>query len=117
MHEAHVVDAPLEHRDAVEARPEGESLIFFRVESAILQDLRVHHAGTSELYPPVAQFFGDVLADGANVYFDGRFGEREETRPETYLGGASENFAEEFRKRSFEVRERDIFADSQTFYL
>src|SRR3990167_214656 len=53
VHEAYVVDAPLEHCDAIESGAKCPSSIFFRIDTAISKYLRMYHPCTTKLYPPV----------------------------------------------------------------
>ena len=54
MHEAHVINAPAEHGEAVEAHAKGEALAFRWVNACILENVGMYHAGTHHLYPLVA---------------------------------------------------------------
>ena len=65
----------------IEPHAEGEALILLRIEAAVAQDVRMHHAAAEDLQPLAR------LADrlGTDVDFHRRLGEREVRGAEAHL--------------------------------
>src|SRR5919206_2791218 len=60
--EADVVDAVLEHRDALDAHAEGPAGHLFGIVADVAQDLRVDHAGAENLEPARLLAYATALA-------------------------------------------------------
>src|SRR5689334_10793221 len=77
---AQIRHAVFEHRDAVDAHAPGEALVLVRIEPAIAQHVRMHHAAAENFHPIVAFAEADLALVAAvlDVDFEGRLGEREE---------------------------------------
>jgi len=84
---AQIRHAIFQHGDAVDSNAPGKALILIRVEAAIFQHVRVHHAAAEDFHP-VCAFAELHFVAGAvtlNVHFQRRFCEREEGRAKTHL--------------------------------
>ena len=79
-HQADVVDAVLQHGDALDANAEGEAGILIRVNVAVLQHLAVDDAAAQHLDPAGVLAQGAALAvalEAAHVHLDARLSEGE----------------------------------------
>src|SRR3989344_546083 len=118
MHVTDVVDAPSEHREAIESHAECEALIFQRVDTGVLQDIGVDHAGAHHFDPFVFEFRRPLLPDESHIHFKTRLDEWEETGTEAYFHvRAFEELFEKALERALQMRGRDIFADRKSFHL
>src|SRR6516165_3477866 len=77
---AQIGHAVFEHRNTVDAHAPGEALVLVRVEAAITQHVRMHHAAAKNLHPILAFAEADLALVAAilDVDFERGFGEREE---------------------------------------
>src|SRR6516225_3197247 len=77
---AQIGHAVFEHRDAVDAHAPGEALVLVRIEAAIAQYVRMHHAAAENFHPILAFAEPDLALVAAvlDVDFERRLGEREE---------------------------------------
>src|SRR5690349_19469467 len=77
---AQIGHAVFEHRDAVDAHAPGEALVLVRVEPAIAQHVRMHHAAAENLHPILAFAEADLALVAAvlDVDFERGLGERKE---------------------------------------
>src|SRR5215472_15688293 len=79
---AQIRHAVFEHRDAIDAHAPGKALILARIESAIAQHVRMHHAAAQNLHPILAFAEADpaLVAAALDIDFERRLGERKERR-------------------------------------
>ena len=113
-HVAQVGDAILEHGDAVEPHAEGEALVALRIEPAVADHVRVHHAGAEDLEPAAG------LADrgGVDVDLHRRLGEREVRGAEAHLDVVDlEERLAELLQRPLQVAEVGRLVDDQSLDL
>src|SRR3989344_5953507 len=89
MHEANIVNAPLQHCKAVNTETEGKALIFLGIHAHVLQNIRVYHTGTPHLHPLVAKLLRYMFADNAHVHLNTGFSKWKETRTETHFNRGS----------------------------
>src|SRR5215467_3222562 len=77
---AQIGHAVFEHRYAVDAHAPGEALVLVRIEAAIAQHVRMHHAAAENFHPILAFAETDLalVATVLDVDFERRLGEREE---------------------------------------
>src|SRR5215472_2479844 len=77
-------DPVLQHRDALDPHAEGKALIFRRVDAAIPQHLRVHHAAAKDLEPVAtgADLQFPACARAPDIDLGRGFGERKVARAE-----------------------------------
>src|SRR5262245_52208873 len=83
VEQADVVDAVLEHGDALDPQPEGEAAHHAGVVADLLEDRRVHHPGAAQLDPAAplaARAAGARAEDAGDVVLGARLDEREERR-------------------------------------
>ena len=104
-----VVHAITQHGEAIKAHTKCEALILCRVDVDIAQDLRMHHAATANLEPPVLE---------RHVDFCRRLGKREVRRPEAHLQVFDfEEVAQKFTHHTLQVGKGCRFVYPQTFEL
>src|SRR5687768_5198681 len=84
---AQVRHAVFEHGDAIDAEAPGEALVVVRIEAAVAQHVRVHHAAAEDLQPVVALAETDLTAlpRALDVDLGRRLRERKEGWPEAHL--------------------------------
>src|SRR5207247_3976249 len=117
--DAEVRDAVLQHRDALDAHPEGEPLHAIGVVAVLLDEpehVGVDHAGAEDLDPAgalaeriagaVGQRAGAAAPEAGDVNLDARFGEREEVGFEASLALGSEGRSRELLHGAREIGER-----------
>ena len=117
---AQVVHAVFQHGDAVDAQAPGEALVLRRVEPAVSQHIRVHHAAAENLQPILAFAETDfaLVAPALDVDFQRRLGEREERRAEAHLHAVDlEERLAEFFQDPFQVAEMRALVDHQALDL
>src|SRR5579872_7492706 len=117
---AQIRHAVFEHGDAVDAHAPGETLEFVRVDRAISQHVRMHHAAAENLHPVVALAEADfaLLAPALDVDFERWLGEREEGRAEAHLDAIDlEERLAELLEDPFEVAEMRMLVDDQALDL
>src|SRR2546425_2396720 len=117
--QADVVDAVLEHRDALAAQAERPAGDLFGIVADVPEHLRVHHPGAQDLEPAVlADAAAAATAEEAeHVDLGGRLREREKRRAEADARPRPEHFASEEFQRPFEVRHRHLAVDRQPLDL
>src|SRR5437899_2834111 len=83
---AQIGDPVFQHRDALDPHAEGESLVDRGIDVAVLQHLRVHHAGAEDLQPVAtgADLQPSALARAADVDLGRGLREGEVARAEAY---------------------------------
>ncbi len=109
-----------EHGDTVETEAECKTGIFFGVDAAVLEHVRVHRTATTDFHPAGALATAAALATAehaAHVHFCGRFREREEARTETSLDTCTKEFVHEHLEHTLEVSEADVFVNHEAFTL
>lgn len=118
--ETDVLDAILDHGEAVEAHAESVAGEFGGVESVVAagfvdggEDGWVDHAAASD-FDPFGSFAFDLEFD---VDFEAGLGEGEEVRAEADFGFVSEHGAVEEFEGAFEVGEADVGVDVEAFEL
>ena len=117
---AQIVDAVFQHGDAVDAHAPGEALVLVRIEAAIAQHVRMHHAAAQNLEPVIAFAEPDfaLVAAALDIDFHRRLGERKERRPEAHLDGIDfEEGLAEFLEDPFQVTHMRRLVDHQAFDL
>src|SRR5215813_6852876 len=117
---AQVRHAVFEHRDAVDAHAPGKALVLVRIEAAIAQHARMHHAAAENLHPIVALAEADLAFVAAilDIDFERRLGEREERGSEAHTDTVHlEERFEEFLEYPFHVAEMRALLDDQAFDL
>ena len=105
---AQIGDAVLDHRDALDAHPEGVA-VALRVVADVPEDARVDDARAEDLDPAalLADRAALAVADVAGeVHLHRGLGEREEVRAEADLDLRSHHLARKVRERRLEVGER-----------
>ena len=103
---AQIGHAVLQHGDALDAHAPGEPLPLARIDAAVGQHARMHHAAAEDLQPvaAAAEFAGAAVP--ADVHLHRRLGEREVAGAEAHrqIGDAEEG-AEEVDQRALQVAE------------
>src|SRR5581483_8584565 len=99
-----VVDAVLEHGDALHAHAEGEAGDLFRIVADESKNRRIDHAGAEDFEPAggfahaarlsVLESAAAAADDALNVDLGARLGKRKKARPKADAGLALENLAE-----------------------
>src|SRR5580698_8198033 len=122
-----VVDAVLQHREAIDADAESETADFFRVVAHESVHRGIDHARAEELDPARALALrarstaGRNAAAAAeharNVELDRRLGERKITWPEARFHAGTEKLFYEVFDRAGEVAEGDVGIDREPFDL
>src|SRR5690348_242432 len=120
VEEADVVDVVLEHRHSLDAETPRVAVPARRVDAAVAQHLRMHHAATADLEPALvpAALAAHPAADAArDVELEARLGEREVARPHTYLAVAAIQRLDHVEQRAFQVADREAFVDRKSLDL
>lgn len=115
-----IIDPILDHHETIESESEGKSGIFFRIDTSLPEDIRMHESSTEELYP--SAFFtdftsGSITERTREIHFDSRFDEWEISRSHTDGNFSTEDIREHGAKRVFEIGESDMFIDDHSFHL
>src|SRR5215469_9058988 len=84
---AQIWHAVFEHSDSIDPQSPREALILVRIEPAIAQHVRMHHAAAENLHPVVALAESDLalVASALNVDLERGLGERKKRRTEAHL--------------------------------
>ena len=108
-----------EHGHPFDPEPEREPGVPLAVVPAVLQDLRMHHAGAEQLDPAVAADPApDAVADEArHADLGARLHEREVRRAEPHPTSLAEQRPREHLERALEVGERDALVDDEALDL
>ena len=113
-----VGDAVLQHGDALDAHAPGEALPLARIDAAVRQHARMHHAAAEDLQPvaAVAEFAGAAVP--ADIDLHRRLGEREVAgaEPHRQVGDAEEG-AQEVDQRALQMAERQVAIEDQALAL
>src|SRR5437773_2035135 len=115
-----IVDAVLQHRDALDAHPECPAGEFLRIVADILQDPGMHHPAAENLEPAplLAQPAPVPVAEEAHHVHLGRgLREREERGPEADPRARPEHLAREQLEGALEVRHRAPVVERQPLDL
>src|SRR5262249_34973476 len=118
--EAQIVDAVLQHRDALDAHPERPARVVLRIVADVLQHLRVHHPAAEDLEPAGLLAHTATVAvtgEAQHVHLGRGLRERKEGRPEADPRARPEHLAREELERPLEVGHRDAAVDRQPFDL
>ena len=116
----HVVDAESCHRDPFHAHAEGKAGILLRIDAAVREHERMHHAGTENLNPALALAETAALsaADKAgHIHLGGRLREREMVRTEADLRLLSEHALCKQLEDPFEIPHCDAVIDDEPLHL
>src|SRR3954454_9608570 len=127
---AHVGQAVLELRDALDAHPPREALDLLRVVAVVVDvgvDVGIDLAGAEDLDPALAlaeaaaRAVGHealaVAVEAGHVDLDARLGEREEVRAQADVAAVAENRVGEAEQRALEIGERDVLVDGEALDL
>src|SRR5262249_28232046 len=109
-----VVDAEQSQRQPLHAHAEREAGVLVGVGADVLEEHRMHHAAAEDLHPSSLLAQPAALAVAAltlDVHLGGRFGIREEARPEARLDLAVEETLREHVQRPLEVGQADALVD------
>src|SRR5690554_6788687 len=103
---ADIIDAELEHGDALHAHAEGEAAVFLRVDAHRLEDVGIDHAAAEDLKP--AGLAADATArafaeDAPDIDLGAGLGEGEIARAKAQRGARAEDALGEVPERPFEV--------------
>src|SRR5882724_8706104 len=121
-----IVDAVLEHREAVDAHAEGEAADFFRVVIDEAVDGGIDHARAEELDPRGALAFrtsaairsaGSAAEGAGDVELNRGLGEREIARPEARLHRGAKKLLHEIFDGAGEIAKGDIGVHGEAFDL
>src|SRR5882724_11468782 len=121
-----IVDAVLQHREAVDADAEGEAADFFRVVIDEAVDGRIDHARAEELDPRGALAFrtsaavrsaGSAAERAGDVELDGRLGQREIAGSEACFHTGAEKLLHEILDGAGEITKRDVRVHGEAFDL
>lgn len=104
--QADVVDPVFKHGDPFDSHSQGIAGVNPAVDAAQIEDIRVYHPATENLYPP--GMFADIAsvptADMArDIHLGARFGEREIRRPQADLRIGPKHFFGEEEQHLFQV--------------
>ena len=117
---AQVRHAVFQHGETVDAQPEGEALMDCRIEPAIAQHIRMHHAAAQHFQPvrALADFDNAAGALALHVHLGRRLRERKEVRAETcrHIVDLEEGL-HEIDEATFQVAHVDAFLDDEAFHL
>src|SRR5437773_6502266 len=122
IEEPDVGRASTEHREALDAAPEGEALVFRGVVADASEDVGVDHAATGGFDPAVTaahatlrifSFAGEAVERDLRRWLR----EREVVDPKTDLAVASEDLPRERIQRPFQVGHRELLIDRQALVL
>src|SRR5690242_5106670 len=117
---AQVVHAVFEHGDAIDAEAPGKTLVLGRIEPAVPQHVRMHHAAAEDLQPVLAFTEANLalVAPALDVDLERGLGEREERRAEAHLHVVHlEEGLAEFLQDPFEVAEMRALVDHEALDL
>src|SRR6478672_182465 len=122
-----VVDAVLEHGEAIDAHAEGEATHFFRIVLNEAVDGGIDHARAEKLDPAGTLAFragatarGRAAAAAENagdVEFDRRLGERKVARAKARLYAGAEELLQEIFDGTGEVAKRNVGVDGESLDL
>src|SRR6185312_14525102 len=108
-----VGDAVAQHGEALHAEAEGEAGVALRIDAAVLQHVRMHHAAAEHLQPAALA----ILGLPADVDLGRRLGKGEIAGAETHLEIAFEERADELGQGALEVGETGSLVNQQPFDL
>src|SRR5712664_1594118 len=114
-----IVDAVLEHGQAIDAHAEGEAADFFRVVFDEAVDGGIYHAG-AEKFNPAGAFAlraGAAAENAGNIEFDARLGEREITGAEARFHAGAEKLFDEIFDGAGEIAKGDVGVDREALDL
>ena len=119
---ADVVDAVLEHGDALRAEAEGEAGVLVRVVADAGEDAGMHHAGAHDLDPAAvaadaATFALPVAGEAVYGHIHARLDEGEVVAAEAHAAFLAEETAGELVEGALEVGEGDAFVHGQPLDL
>ena len=103
-----IIDGILEHRDPLDAHPEGETRISLRVIPLHLEDPRVHHTRTEDLDPSGTFAYpasNTRTEDAPDIHLCTRFGKRKVTRPEPDRSGSRKHPVAKNLEHTLEIAE------------
>ena len=112
--------AVAQHRDAGRPHAEREAGVALRVDAALLEHARMHHAAAENLHPAGAlagTAAGAMTELALHVHLRRRLGEREERGAEAHRGGRREEAARKVSQRRLEVDEGDALVDGESLDL
>src|SRR5262249_19625351 len=124
--QADVVDAVLEHRDALHADAEREAGPDLRVVADRLEHRGIDHPGAENLEPAArpadaarscAELARPAADDARDVDLRARLGEREEARAKSKPAVRPEDPAQQRAEHVLQVAERDAAVDHEAFDL
>ena len=120
VEQAHVGDAPRQHRGALDAHAEGEARVALGVDPAVAQHLGMDHAAAEELEP--AAVFAHAAAgaaahDACELELQRRLGEREVVRAPLQRRARAEERSREILEGPLEVAHRDPLVDAEPLDL
>ena len=104
----------------VQGPEEGKAGVFVGVDAAVLQHLRVYHAGAQNLNPAftfaqAASFAAALKA--AHIHFGGRLGIREVVRTETHARSLAVQLFNKHFQRALQIAEGHVFVYHKAFNL
>src|SRR6185312_10276359 len=108
-----VGDAVAQHGEALHAEAKGEAGVALRIDAAVLQHVRMHHAAAEHLQPAALA----ILGLPADVDLGRRLGKGEIAGAETHLEIAFEERADELGQGALEVGETGSLVNQQAFDL
>src|SRR6266850_358964 len=121
-----IIDAVLQHREAVDADAEGEAADFFRVVIDEAVDGRIDHTRAEELDPRGALAFrtgaavrsaGSAAERAGDVELDGRLGEREIAGPEACFHTGAKKLLYEIFDGAGEIAKSNVRVHGESFDL
>src|SRR6266700_4808444 len=121
-----IVDAVLEHRQAVDADAEGEAADFLGVVIHEAVDGGIDHAGAEKLDPGSAftlgagaaiRIAGSATKGAGDIELDARLGEGKIARAEARFDAGAEELSYEIFDGAGEIAEGDVGVDSEAFDL
>ena len=118
--QADVVDAVLEHGDALHPQAEGEAGVFFGVVAHGLEDRGMDHARPQDLQPAGGLADPAALApadDAGDVDFGGGFGEGEIAGAEAQADLGAEHLVHELGEHALQVGEGDVAVHQEPLHL
>src|SRR5262249_59554033 len=117
---AQIRHAVFEHSDSIDPQSPREALILVRIEPAIAQHVRMHHAAAENLHPVVALAESDLalVASALNVDLERGLGEWKERRAEAHLHMIDfEKGLAEFLQDPFQMAEMRTRIDDEALDL
>src|SRR5438105_9489423 len=130
VEELDIVNAVLQHGNAVHAHAEGEAADLVRIVAIGFneaEDIRINHAAAEELDPSAgfaepailgrAEFASAATFEAGNLHVRARFSEGKEAGIETRLHAGAEEFFHGVVERALEVAKSDVGVHSETFHL